>query len=676
MSAPLIVGLTGPSGGGKSTAAEMLRTLHFCVIDCDSLSREAVRQGGECLKQLTERFGGEILLADGSLDRRRLGNICFSEPESKRALDDITHPHILRLLFERIRHEAENGADAVIVEAAALYESGLDRSCDRIALVRASRELLVNRIMQRDGLSAEAAAARLDAQTDARLLAERADYIIENDGSTAELEKAVNKFADTIKLWTKEVLMSKEKTKSQLLAEKLLRKPQSCFEKYSEEMLKSAREYSGGYMSFLDSAKTEREAVSSAVEMLKKHGFAEFDPKKKYSAGDKVYLNNRGKALVAAVVGSGKAEDGVSIIAAHVDSPRLDLKPCPLYEDKGLVYFKTHYYGGIKKYQWTAIPLALHGVVVDGNGNSIQVKIGEDDSDPVLYITNLLPHLSATHNERKATDIVKGEELNALLGSTPFDTEDETKDAFKLNIMNLLHEKYGITEDDFVTAELELVPAVKSRYVGLDRGLIASYGHDDRVCAYPALTALLETQKPARTCMCVFADKEETGSDGNTGMQGDYLKNFIIQITAATDPDADICTVFRNSRAISSDVTAAIDPTYADVMDPRNCSVLNYGPSVDKYGGSRGKYGCNDASAEYVGSIARIFNEAGLCWQTGELGKVDAGGGGTVAKFISVLDIDVVDCGVPMLSMHSPYELASVYDIYSFHLCCAAFYNN
>lgn len=468
--------------------------------------------------------------------------------------------------------------------------------------------------------------------------------------------------------------MEKEKTAAELLAEKVLLKRKSCFEMMSEDEKKQAQALSERYMSFLYAAKTERECVTEALKLLHANGYKEFDSKMKYKAGDKVYFNNRGKALITAVVGKNSLEEnGMRIVASHTDCPRLDLKPYPLYEDSEIAFFKTHYYGGIKKYQWTNIALAIHGVVVDKNGKSIEIKIGEDEADPVFYITNLLPHLSASHNTRTGRDIIKGEELNIVIGSEPFDFE--AKDAVKLNAMKLINEKYGITEKDFISAELEIVPANRPRYVGFDKSFVGAYGHDDRICAYQSLEAVLTQNSPVNTCLCIFADKEETGSDGSTGMHSDGLKNFMTQLTHSVDPSADVIEVIKNSKCLSTDVTAALDPTFADVSDRRNSSFVNYGVSVDKYGGSGGKNSCNDATAEYMGVIKKMLDDKGICWQTGELGKIDEGGGGTVAKFISALGIDTVDCGVPLLSMHSPFELASVLDTYSFYQCCKEFFS-
>ena len=359
---------------------------------------------------------------------------------------------------------------------------------------------------------------------------------------------------------------------------------------------------------------------------------------------------------------------GVNITAAHVDSPRLDLKPNPLYEELELALFKTHYYGGIKKYQWTALPLALHGVFAKKDGSVIEVNIGEDDSDPKFVINDLLPHLAREQNKRTLSDGIRGEELNVLVGSMPFKS-DEGSELVKLNILKLLNEKYGITEEDFLSAELELVPAAKASDIGFDRSLVGAYGQDDRVCAYPALTAVLEVEAPEKTAIAILADKEETGSDGNTGLNSDFLSHVVHDICVMQGCDETVA--LRNSKCLSADVNAGTDPTFQDVMERRNASFLNYGVVVTKYTGGGGKGSTSDASAEYVAEIRAMLDNAGIIWQTGELGKVDAGGGGTVAMYVANLGVDVIDLGVPVLSMHAPYETTAKLDVY---MCYRAMY--
>ena len=455
-----------------------------------------------------------------------------------------------------------------------------------------------------------------------------------------------------------------EKTQIELLKEELFYTPTHAGQTLSAEEVQAADDYCEGYKAFLNAAKTEREAVASAVALAEKNGFRPFDRTQKLSPGDKVYTVNRGKALILAVIGTRPITDGVSIAAAHVDSPRIDLKPNPVYETQNLCYFDTHYYGGIKKYQWTAIPLALYGVVVRKDGTSVRVAIGDEPGDPVFCVTDLLPHLGAEQMKRTAAEVVKGEALDILIGSRPFGNE-EGSDLVKLNVLRLLHEKYGIVEADFQSAELEAVPAGVARDLGFDRSMIGGYGHDDRVCAYPALTALFALQKPAYTAVTVLADKEEIGSEGATGMQSAFLPYFIADLAAMFGAEGR--HVLSRSMCLSADVNVAYDPLYPDVVEARNCAMLNQGVVLTKYTGSRGKSDTSDATAELMGRFRRILNESGVVWQIGELGKVDVGGGGTVAKYIADLNVDTVDLGVPVLSMHAPFEVVSKLDTYMAH---------
>ena len=451
---------------------------------------------------------------------------------------------------------------------------------------------------------------------------------------------------------------------SEKLKKELFSNPENGRKTASEEVLKEADSYAEGYKDFLDRAKTEREAVETAIELAENNGFKEFDRNKKYNAGDKVYFNNRGKSLALAVIGSESVESGVNISAAHIDSPRLDLKPNPLYEELELALFKTHYYGGIKKYQWTAIPLSLHGVFVLKDGTVKKVSIGEEEEEPKFVINDLLPHLAQEQSKRTLSDGIKGEELNVLIGSHPF-KDEKGSELVKLNILKLLNEKYGITEDDFLSAELEIVPAFKATDIGFDRSMVGAYGQDDRVCAYPALTAIMSVKNPEKTALAVLADKEEVGSMGNTGLESDFLRYVIGDLALMQGGDGTVA--IRNSKCLSADVNAGIDPTFQDVMERRNASRLNYGVVVTKYTGARGKSGTSDASAEYMASVRKLLDEKGIIWQSGELGRVDLGGGGTVAQFIANMGVDVVDLGVPVLSMHAPFETTAKLDIYMCH---------
>ena len=452
------------------------------------------------------------------------------------------------------------------------------------------------------------------------------------------------------------------------LKEKLFYEKKNGLLKADEATLDGMQKYCEGYKAYLDAAKTEREAVKTAIAMAEAKGFVPFEIGKKYNAGDKVYFNNRGKTVAFAVIGKESADKGINITAAHVDSPRLDLKPNPLYEELELALFKTHYYGGIKKYQWTALPLALHGVFAKKDGSVVEVNIGEDDNDPKFVINDLLPHLAREQNKRTLNEGIRGEELNVLIGSMPFKS-DEGSELVKLNILKILNEKYGVTEEDFLSAELELVPAAKACDIGFDRSLVGAYGQDDRVCAYPALTAILEVEAPEKAAIAILTDKEEIGSMGNTGLQSDFLPHVVHDICVMQCCDETVA--LRNSKCLSADVNAGTDPTFQDVMERRNASFLNYGVVVTKYTGGGGKGSTSDASAEYVAEVRAMLDRAGIIWQTGELGKVDAGGGGTVAMYVANLGVDVIDLGVPVLSMHAPYETTAKLDVY---MCYRAMY--
>ena len=472
---------------------------------------------------------------------------------------------------------------------------------------------------------------------------------------------------------TEDNKMEKEKSAAKLLQEKLFMEKKNSGLIMSEEEMKKADEFCEGYKSFLDKGKTEREAVAETVRLAEKKGFVPFDRTKTYKPGDKVYYNNRGKAVILSIIGKNPVAEGVNIVAAHIDSPRMDLKQCPLYENTELAFFKTHYYGGIKKYQWTAIPLALHGVIITADGKKLEVKIGEDENDPVFVVNDLLPHLADEQYKRPAPQLVKGEELNILIGSRPF-RDDEISEKVKLNIMNILFEKYGIVEADFLSAELEAVPAYKAKDIGFDRSLIGAYGQDDRVCAYTALMATLDTKEiPSRTVVTVLTDKEETGSDGNTGLKSNYLRYFIEDLAKIYGEEGR--TVLSNSKCLSADVNAGFDPTFPDVLEARNCAYVNKGVVVTKFTGARGKSGTSDANAEFVAEVRSLFDKNNIIWQTGELGKVDLGGGGTVALYVANMNVDTIDVGVPVLSMHAPFETTAKNDVYMTYKAFSAFIN-
>ncbi|MBQ0110184.1 MAG: aminopeptidase [Clostridiales bacterium] len=449
-------------------------------------------------------------------------------------------------------------------------------------------------------------------------------------------------------------------------AEKLLTKKNSSVVR-DEKTLAIVEEFNKEYRRFIDDSKTERLAVAFTEREAKSYGFKPHDPKAKLVPGDKIYYVNHNKSIILARIGSLPLDEGCRIVASHIDSPRLDLKPQPLFEAGGFSYFKTHYYGGLKKYQWTALPLELHGVVYK-NGEKVEINVGADPDDPVFYISDLMPHIGKDQMSKPASEFIPGESLNIINGSLPIDDEG----GIKLNILALLNEKYGITEKDFMTAELEAVPAIMSREVGFDRSMIAAYGHDDRICGYPALRALLSETTPEHTSIVMLADKEEIGSYGVTGLAGESYPDFIADLCAATGADYRACK--RKSICLSADVGGAYDPSFADAYEESNSSFINRGVVISKYTGSRGKSGCSDASAETYSKLAVAFDKAGVIWQSGEYGKVDQGGAGTVASEISHFDIEVIDCGVPILSMHSPIELASKFDIYEMFKASSAFF--
>ena len=455
------------------------------------------------------------------------------------------------------------------------------------------------------------------------------------------------------------------------IRDELFYKQKNGYDTMSTQQRIDMEDYCRGYMAFLNEARTEREAVKIAIEMAEDKGFVEYVDGMKLSPGDKVYCNNRSKSLMLAVIGKKSLEEGCVIAGAHVDSPRIDLKQNPLYESDELAYFKTHYYGGIKKYQWVTIPLELHGVVALKNGETIDVSIGHDPSDPQFVITDLLPHLGKEQMRKTMEEGITGEGLNILIGSIPY--ADEGSDRVKLAVMSILNDRYGIVEEDFLSAELTAVPAFEVREIGLDRSLIGGYGHDDRVCAYAELKAILDLDEaPEKTAVCILADKEETGSDGVSGMQSSAFECFMEELCAGQNVPLRRC--FKNSFCLSADVTAAFDPNFPEVSEKRNDAKLNYGMGICKFTGARGKSGTSDASAEIVGYLRRIFADAGVVWQMSELGKVDQGGGGTIAKYMANRNIDTIDAGVPVMSMHAPFEVVAKFDCFMTYLGVLAAY--
>ena len=466
-----------------------------------------------------------------------------------------------------------------------------------------------------------------------------------------------------------------EKTEGQKLVEELFNNKKSGWETASDEEKGMIFRFSDEYIDFLNKSKTEREFVVSAKEILDKNGYRDIKDVENLSAGDKVYSINRDKSMYVAVIGNRKLEEGLNLVGAHIDSPRLDIKPNALYEDTELAYFNTQYYGGIKKYQWTAIPLSIHGVIVKTNGEKAYVNIGENDNDPIFTITDLLPHLAKDQMKKNLSEAIDGEDLNLLIGNVPYKDEN-VSEKVKLNILKLLNDKYGINEADFLSSELEIVPAFNARSLGFDYSMVAGYGQDDKVCAYSALRAILETNAPDKTAVCILADKEEIGSMGNTGMMSETFDNFIAELLNKSGENRPnlLNKVFCSSSMLSADVGAVYDPIYASVSDKTNAALSAYGVSFDKYTGGKGKSGGSDANAEFIAKIRGILERNNVRYQITELGRVDVGGGGTIAYILADKGVEVIDCGVPVFSMHSPYEVTSKFDIYSAYSAYKAFY--
>ncbi len=467
--------------------------------------------------------------------------------------------------------------------------------------------------------------------------------------------------------------MSEEKTPGELRREELYYNPKSAWDGLADGEKEALETYCADYRKFLDLGKTERECADYTVRLAESSGFRSLVRGEPLNPGDKVYRVNRGKAVMLAVIGSEGLDKGVNIAASHIDSPRLDLKPNPLYESDEIAYFKTHYYGGLRKYQWVTIPLELHGVVAMKDGRSVRVCIGEEENDPIFTISDLLPHLAKDQSKKALNEAIPAENLNILVGSSPLPGDDGT-DRVKLQVMDILNEKYGITEADFISAELSAVPAFRARDLGLDRSMIGAYGQDDRVCAYAGLAALLQLETPRRTAVCMLADKEEIGSDGVSGMQSEAFDTFIADLCRPAGIDPAVC--MEQSFCLSTDVTAAYDPSYPEVFEKRNSALMGYGMGLCKYTGSGGKSGASDASAEVVARIRRILDDADVAWQMAELGRTDQGGGGTVALYLANRNIDTLDAGVPVLSMHSPFETTSKVDCYMTYKGVRAVYSD
>ncbi len=644
-----IIGITGPSGGGKTTALRALRALGVRIIDCDAVYHELLRTSDGMLREIQDRFHGVV--TDGVLDRKALGKIVFADADALSDLNKITHRYVdieVSRLLDGWRRE---GAAAAAIDAIALVESGLSKRCDLVVCVTAPEEVRIRRIMARDRVSEDYARLRVGAQQKDSFYKAHCDHILVSDCGTSE------EFEEKCRAFFARILGGN----SMLERDDLFFTKKNAYDGLSDEEKAAIEEYCAGYKQFLDNAKTEREAVREAIRLAAPRGFVPYERGMALKPGLKIYKNIRDKALILAVIGRQPLSKGVTIAGAHTDSPRIDLKQLPLYEDSELAYLKTHYYGGIKKYQWMTIPLALHGVAVKKDGTVVDVVIGENENDPIFVITDLLPHLAKDQEKKTLGEAFTGENLNILIGSRPTGGEKDA-DRVKHAVLQLLYEKYGIVEEDFLSAELEAVPAAKARDVGFDRSLIGAYGQDDRSCVYAELKAILDIDTPEKTAVCILTDKEEIGSYGVSGSQSTVFETFMEDLCDSQGVKLRHC--FENSFCLSADVCNAFDPNFPEVSEKRNAAKCNYGMAIMKYSGARGKSGSSDASAEVVAKLRKIFSECGVVWQMAELGKVDQGGGGTIAKDMAARDIDTIDAGVPVLSMHAPYEVTAKLDCY------------
>ena len=659
----MIIGITGGSGAGKTTLLQAIARAGGLILDCDAIYHRLLREDPALTGAIEARFPGTV--HEGELDRKALGAIVFADEEALKDLNRITHSavkaEVLRLL--------KTAPALAAIDAIGLFEGELDPLCDVTVAVLAPAEMRLRRLMARDGISEAYARSRIAAQHPDEWFRSRCTHTLYNDGD-------LDAFATKCLAYLQHLGIMEEKPQrrntmtTEELRTSLLAAPKNGYTRISNEERTEMENYCKGYRAFIDACKTEREATTWAVAEAQKRGFRPFTPGMDAKPGDKIYLNNRGKSILLAVVGEKSLAEGANICAAHVDSPRMDLKPNPLYEDSEIAYFKTHYYGGIKKYQWPTVALALHGVVYRKDGTVVTVTVGEEDTDPILVVSDLLIHLSADQMKKPLAEGIVGEQLNVILGTEPL--EGEGADLVKLNVMRILNEKYGMIESDFLSAELTIVPAGRCREVGLDRSLLGAYGHDDRVCAYAELDALFNIGTPSKTAVCILADKEEIGSVGISGMQSQAFEYFMGGLCDAQGVNLREC--FANSFCLSADVSNAFDPNFAETCDRRNNSLLNYGVSICKYTGSRGKGGASDASAEAMGHVRTTLDNAGVIWQIATLGKVDQGGGGTVAAYMANRNIVTVDAGVPVLCMHAPMELVSKLDCYETMRACKAIY--
>ena len=612
----LVIGITGPTGCGKTTLLQAVQQRGGYIVDCDALYYEllASEEGADLRRELQTAFPAAFD-ADGRLRRKALGQLVFGDQARMAQLNEIVFFHIGRAVRARLVQAKRDGRQLLAIDAINLFESGLAGLCDTTVGVLCDRETRIRRIMARDSLTRDYAALRVDAQKPDSFYVDHCDTILQNAGTRESFARAADQYL------TNTVKGAFPMTKQE--REALLYQPKHGRDRLSPADEAAMQTYCEAYKAFLDRSKTERECVVSAVELAEQAGFRALEDGMALQPGDKVYSVNRGKSILLAVIGSKSLAEGANIGAAHTDAPRLDFKPNPLYEDAELAYFKTHHYGGIRKYQWVTVPLELHGKVVRADGSEIFVKIGADPADPQFVINDLLPHLGREQGKKPLNEAIPSESLNILIGSWP-EPDDDGPDRVKLAIMRILHEKYGIVEEDFISAELEAVPAANARDLGFDRSMI--------------------------------------GSEGVSGMQSEAFEHFMEKLCRTQNVPLTDC--LAKSFCISADVTAAYDPNFAEVYEKRNASYLNYGIGLCKYTGAGGKSGASDASAEVVGRLRKLFNDNGVMWQMAELGKTDAGGGGTVAKYRAKRNIDTLDAGVPVLSMHAPYETVAKLDCY------------
>ena len=659
----LVIGITGPTGCGKTTLLREIEHRGGYIVDCDALYYALLAsEEGAALRQELQAAFPAAFDADGTLRRKALGRLVFGDPSRMAQLNEIVFFHVGNAVRARLVHEQSAGRQLFAVDAINLFESGLAALCDTTVGVLAGRETRIARIMARDGLTREYAALRVDAQKPDSFYESHCDWILQNAGTREQFARTADQYLTNILKGA--FPMTKQER------EALLYQPKHGRDRLSPADEAAMQTYCEAYKAFLDRSKTERECVVSAVELAEQAGFRALQDGMALQPGDRVYRVNRKKSVMLAVIGRESLSEGAQIVACHIDSPRLDLKPHPIYEDSELAYGKTHYYGGIRKYQWVAIPLQLRGVVALKDGTAVSVVLGEGD-EPKFVINDLLPHLGGEQGKKPLNEAIAGETLNILMGSRPLgDSEDS--DRVKLRVLDLLHEKYGICEDDLTSAELEVVPAFNATDIGLDGSLIGAYGHDDRVCSYAALKALLELETPTKTAVCMLADKEEIGSMGVTGMQSAFFDTFMEDMCESQGVALRVC--YESAFCLSSDVTAAYDPNFAEVYEKRNDAQVNHGLGLCKYTGARGKGGSSDADAETVAYVRRVMDEAGVVWQIGEMGKIDAGGGGTVAQYMANRNITTIDAGVPVLSMHAPFETVGKLDCYMNYLGCKAVY--